>query len=190
MRYGLALLLALAVLPLATCGGSGTGTEDERARGFYNEYRSAEDERTDFEAELRQAFSDIALAAQTRNRAGVLAAVERGRSAAAEIERLLTREIEAADGLAAVKRLAVDADRLKRGLQATGQGLRLFVREFDIAERDPFLDEERNSEEIGRLAQNGVDLAVEGELAIRKADRALARALGLIPRLDRILDNP
>lgn len=184
MRFLFAALLVLALAPAVGCGGASTSEE------LYGDYRSAEDERNSAESRLRQAFADIALASESRNRAAALTAVEKGREAAAEIASLLEDELEAAGALAEVADLAVNARRLERGLLDTREGLRLFLRELEIASVDPFLDSADNAEEIGRLARRGTDLAVSGELAIRRADRALARALGLEVRIDRSLDPP
>ena len=59
---------------------------------------------------------------------------------------------------------------------------------FEIALDDPFLDTRKK--EVDDLATQSTDLAVKGELAIRRADRELALALGLEPRLDQALTTP
>jgi hypothetical protein len=62
--------------------------------------------------------------------------------------------------------------------------LALVGEELQIALDDPFL--ETRKKEVDDLAKEAADLAVKGELAIRRADRPLALALGLEPRLDQI----
>ena len=179
-----ATLLLLLALGLTACGGGG----GERGEDFYQAYRATEDERSVAEDRLHKAFSDIAVAAERRDRASTLAAVERGQKAIAEIERLLALELEAARGLAQIEALAKDGAQLERGLVTTRKGLRLFARELDIATRDPFLDQKANAREVTRLARTGAYLAADGEMRIRRADRALALALGLEPRFDAALD--
>ena len=159
------------------------------ARSLYKDYRAAEDQRDEAESRLRQAFATIAQTAAKGDRSGVLEAAKSGRTAAADIERLLAEELDAADGLAELERFAGDGDRLRRGLEKTRQSLRLFAEELEIANEDPFLASRANADEIGRLAREGTELAVEGELAIRKADRALALVLDLEPRIDRVVDE-
>jgi hypothetical protein len=56
--------------------------------------------------------------------------------------------------------------------------------ELDIALHDPFLA--RRGSEVRRLANQSATLAVEGELAIRRADHAIATALGVGPRADQL----
>jgi hypothetical protein len=182
MRLLLTVLLVLAVALLAACGGSSSAEE------LYGDYRSAEDERESAESRLREAFGDIALAAESRDRAGVLAAVEQAQAAADEIDKLLEDELDAAGALAQTADLAVSAKRLGRGLTDTRESLRLFVQELEIASVDPFLDGADNAQEISRLSRRATELAVRGEGAIRRADRALALALGIEPRIDRSLD--
>jgi hypothetical protein len=168
--------------------GCGTGDGKERARDLYGAYRSAEDQRDGAEARLRRAFGDIAAAAEIRDRDSSLAAVERGRAAVADIDRLLGRELEAALGLEAFEDVSREATRLGQGIRTTRASLRLFSRELDIAALDPFLGAKANVDEIRRLARRAANLAVTGELEIRRADRAIAVALGLEPRVDRGLD--
>jgi hypothetical protein len=187
MRLKLVLLLALVALPLVGCAG---GEDDEAARELYGIYRSTEDVRSKAEERLRRAFSDIALAADERNRGGVLSAVQRGELAAGDIERLLEKEIDAAVGLERFDRLSADADRLKRGLEETRQGLRLFVAQLRVGARDPFLDDDASGSEVRRLAHRAAKLSVDGEFAIRRSDRALALALGIEPRFDVLFDAP
>jgi hypothetical protein len=180
------LLLTIATVAVAGCGG---GDEAGRARALYEDYRAAEDRRDDAESRLRQAFSDIVKAAARNDRSGVLDAAKSGQTAAGEIERLLAEELEAARGLTDLKDFAGSGDRLTRGLEKTRQGLRLFAQELEIASDDPFLARGANADKVGRLAREGTELAVEGELAIRKADRALALVLGIEPRIDRVVDK-
>jgi len=157
------LTLALA-LATAACGGS---DHESHAQSLYRAYRAAEDMRDEAEGRLRQAFADISTAAHKEDSDAVLAAAERGQEAAAETD--LT---------------AAQAKRLADGLEASRQSLALVVKELEIAVDDPFLAE--RADEVNDLAKRSADLAVEGELAIRRADRALALALGLEPRLDQM----
>jgi len=182
MRPLLAALLVFALAVPAACGGSSS------AEDLYRDYRSAEDERDSAESDLRQAFADIALASESGDRPAVLRAVEEGRAAAAEIDDLLVGELEAARALADVGELAASARMLERGLVDTREGLQLVVRELEIARVDPFLDDSDNADEVSDLARQATELAVSGELGIRRADRALALALGLEPRIDRALE--
>ena len=185
MRLGLGLVLVAALA--SGCGGNDAGRD--RARADYGAYRAAEDERTGVEKELRQAVSEIGAAASERDRKGVIAAATRGETAAAEIHRLLARELDAATGLAAFEPTAEAGTRLAAGLRITRRGLIAVENELAIAHEDPFLDDERNVAEIGRLARQVVILSREGEFAIRRADRAIALELGLEPRPDSMLDD-
>jgi hypothetical protein len=106
----------------------------------------------------------------------------------ADIDRLLSRELEAALGLEAFEDVSRVAARLGQGIRTTRASLRLFSKELDIAALDPFLGDKANVDEIRRLARRAANLAVTGELEIRRADRAIAVALGLEPRVDRGLD--
>lgn len=182
MRVALVVLLALLLLPLAGCGGGTSGSGQE----LYGTYRSTEDTRDEAESRLRLAFSDIAQAAREEDRNGVRAAAGRGQSAAADIRRLLAREIAAAAGLAELEELTEDATRLKGGLERTRDGLALFERELVIALDDPLLADRANATLVSRLSRRAVRLTVEGEIAIRKADHALALALELTPRSDEL----
>lgn len=183
MKVKLAALLAVALLPAglaaSACGSSG---HEEHARSLYNAYRSAEDSRTDAEEELRLAFADISAAAQKLDREEVLAAAKRGQDAVEKIDDLITAELEAADGLAEIESVAADAQKLSEGLQLSRNSLALVAKELEIALDDPFLDTRKK--EVDELAKESADLAVKGELAIRRADRELALALGLQPRID------
>jgi hypothetical protein len=177
----LAALVALAAALLTACGGT---DHDSHARSLYNAYRAAEDSRTDAEEELRVAFSDISTAAQAEDRAAVLAAARRGQQAAADIDRLLAVELEAARGLTGIEKVATDAKRLTQGLEQSRDSLALVAKELEIALDDPFLAHQ--AKEVHDLAKESTDLAVKGELAVRRADRAIALALGLEPRLDQL----
>jgi hypothetical protein len=186
VKVKLAALLVLAVLPAgllaSACGSSG---HEEHARSLYNAYRSAEDSRTDAEEELRLAFADISAAAQKLDREGVLAGAKRGQDAVEKIDDLIAAELEAADGLAEIESVAPHAQKLSEGLQLSRQSLALVAKELEIALDDPFLDTRKK--EVDDLAKQSTDLAVKGELAIRRADRELALALGLEPRLDQAI---
>lgn len=185
MRVRLALVVVVALA--SGCGGG--DAELDRARADYRTYRAAEDERTDMENELRRAVSAIGAAASERDREGVFAAATRGEAAADEIHRLLARELNAASALAAFEPTADDGTRLAAGLRITRRGLEAVESELAIAHDDPFLDDERNVAEISRLARQVVILSRDGELAIRRADRAIALKLGLDPRPDPMLDD-
>jgi hypothetical protein len=179
-------LLAAALLlgALAGCGGG------ESAEDLYGTYRSTEDERNQAEQVLRRSFSEIARAAERRDGEAVREAAERGREAAEEIESLLEREIAAAQDLGGVSGLAAAAGRLERGLERSLEGVRLFLAQLEIADGDPFLENGDNAAEVGGLAQEAARLSSDGELAVRRADRALAEALGIEPRPDILLDRP
>ena len=165
---------------------SACGSTDHQAhaRSLYDAYRTAEDSRTDAEEDLRLAFADISSAAQKLDRAGVIAAAQRGQDAVEKIDDLLAAELEAADGLAQIESTAAQAKQLSEGLQTSRNSLALVAKELEIALDDPFLDTRKK--ELDDLAKESADLAVKGELAIRRADRALAVALGLEPRLDQM----
>jgi hypothetical protein len=186
VKVKLAALLAVALLPAglaaSACGSSG---HEEHARSLYNAYRSAEDSRTDAEEELRLAFADISAAAQKLDREGVLSAARRGQDAVEKIDDLITAELEAADGLAEIESVAAHAQKLSEGLQLSRNSLALVAKELEIALDDPFLDTRKK--EVDDLAKESADLAIKGELAIRRADRELALALGLQPRIDQAI---
>ena len=176
-----ALCVLLAGLFASACGGSG---HEDHARSLYDAYRTAEDARTDAEEELRLAFADISSAAQKLDRAAVIAAAQRGQDAVEKIDDLIGAEIEAAQGLAEIESTAPSAKQLAEGLQLSRDSLALVAQELEIALDDPFLDTRKK--ELDDLAKESTDLAVKGELQIRRADRALAEALGLEPRLDQM----
>ena len=176
-----ALCVLLTGLCTAACGGSG---HEDHARSLYDAYRTAEDARTDAEEELRLAFADISSAAQKLDRAAVIAAAQRGQDAVEKIDDLIGAEIEAAQGLAEIESTAPSAKQLAEGLQLSRDSLALVAKELEIALDDPFLDTRKK--ELDDLAKESTDLAVKGELQIRRADRTLAEALGLEPRLDQM----
>jgi hypothetical protein len=179
---------ALAALAALVCGfvatACGSTDHEAHARSLYDAYRTAEDSRTDAEEDLRVAFADISSAAQKLDRAGVIAAAQRGQDAVEKIDDLIAAELEAADGLAEIESTAAQAKQLSEGLQFSRDSLALVAKELEIALDDPFLDTRKK--ELDDLAKESADLAVKGELAIRRADRALAVALGLEPRLDQM----
>jgi hypothetical protein len=179
---------ALAALAALVCGfaatACGSTNHEADARPLYDAYRTAEDSRTDAEEDLRLAFADISSAAQKLDRAGVIAAAQRGQDAVEKIDDLLAAELEAAGGLAEIESTAAQAKQLSDGLRLSRDSLALVAKELEIALDDPFLDTRKK--ELDDLAKESADLAVKGELAIRRADRALALALGLEPRLDQM----
>ena len=177
---GALVVLAWGLLA-AACG---TTDHEAHARSLYNAYRTAEDSRTDVEEELRLAFRDIANAAQAQDRDAVLEAAQRGQDAVDQINDLITAELEAAQGLEEIDSVSADAKQLSDGLRLSRSSLALVGEELAIALDDPFLETRKN--EIDDLAKESVDLAVKGERAIRRADHALALALGLEPRLDQM----
>jgi len=181
-------IAALAALATLACGLAATacGSTDHEGHGrsLYNAYRTAEDSRTDAEEELRLAFHDIAIAAQAQDRDAVLEAAQRGQDAVEQIDDLIAAEIEAAQGLEEIDSVSAHAKQLSDGLRLSRSSLALIAKELTIALDDPFL--ETRKKEIDDLATESADLAVRGELAIRRADRALALALGLEPRLDQM----
>jgi hypothetical protein len=174
-----ALVVLAGGLFAAACGST---DHEAHARSLYNAYRTAEDSRTDAEEELRLAFRDIANAAQAQDRDAVLEAAQRGQDAVDQINDLITAELEAAQGLQEIDSVSAHAKQLSDGLLLSRSSLALVGEELAIALDDPFL--ETRKKEIDDLATESADLAVKGELAIRRADRALALALGLKPRLD------
>ena len=176
-----ALCVLLTGLFTSACGGSG---HEDHARSLYDAYRTAEDARTDAEEELRLAFADISSAAQKLDRAAVIAAAQRGQDAVEKIDDLIAAELEAAQKLAEIESTAPHAKQLTDGLQLSRHSLALVAKELEIALDDPFLDTRKK--ELDDLAKESADLAVQGELEVRRADRALALALGLEPRLDQM----
>jgi hypothetical protein len=181
-------IAALAAVATLACGllatACGSTDHEAHARSLYNAYRTAEDARTDAEDELRLAFRDISNAAQAQDRDAVLEAAQRGQDAVEQIDDLVGAEIEAAQGLSEIDSVSANGRQLSDGLRLTRSSLALIAKELTIALDDPFL--ETRKKEIDDLATESADLAVKGELAIRRADRALALALGLKPRLDQM----
>jgi hypothetical protein len=181
----IAALGALVVLAYGLLAAACGSTDHEaHARSLYNAYRTAEDSRTDAEEELRLAFRDIANAAQAQDRDAVLEAAQRGQDAVDQINDLITAELEAAQGLQEIDSVSAHAKQLSDGLRLSRSSLALVGGELAIALDDPFL--ETRKKEIDDLATESADLAVKGELAIRRADRAFALALGLKPQLDQM----
>jgi hypothetical protein len=174
-------LSALFVLAIAACGGS---DHDSGAQADYRAYRTAEDSRNAAEDRLRRAFADISAAAAHEDRDAVVEAAKRGQAAVDDIDALLTAELEAADGLRGVEEVSVQAAKLAAGLEQTRKSLDLVAQELAIALDDPLLA--TRGKEVNALVTRATDLAVKGELAIRRADRAIALALGLEPRLDQM----
>jgi hypothetical protein len=181
----IAALGALVVLAYGLLAAACGSTDHEaHARSLYNAYRTAEDARTDAEDELRLAFRDISNAAQAQDRDAVLEAAQRGQDAVEQIDDLVAAELEAAQGLSEIDSVSAHGRQLSDGLRLTRSSLALIAKELTIALDDPFL--ETRKKEIDDLATESADLAVKGELAIRRADRALALALGLKARLDQM----
>ncbi|MEO8290300.1 MAG: hypothetical protein ABI649_04825 [Gaiellaceae bacterium] len=172
--------LTLAVL-VSACGGS---ESDSHAKALYKTYRATEDRRDEAESRLREAFADISAAAQGEDRAGVIAAAKRGQAAIEDIDGFLSAELEAANGLREVTEVSQDAAKLAEGLERSRDSLALIAKELEIALDDPLLA--TRGKEVNDLAKEATDLAVEGELLVRRADRAIALALGLEPRLDQM----
>ncbi len=181
------ILISLAVLVGATACG-----DEEPAPGVaaYNTYRQLEDARNEAESQLRQAIADINEAAVAEDRDAVLAAADDGLAAVKAIDKALEAEIEAARDLGEISKIAGDANDLENGLADTRKSLTYFEQMLTIAGDDPFLEQGNNQEKVGDLAVTGTNLAVQGELAVREADRNIALALGLEPRNDEVLDNP
>jgi hypothetical protein len=176
-----ALVVLAGGLLAAACGST---DHEAHARSLYNAYRTAEDSRTDAEEELRLAFRDIANAAQAQDRDAVLEAAQRGQDAVDQINDLITAELEAARGLEEIDSVSAHAKQLSDGLRLSRSSLTLVGDELAIALDDPFLETRKT--DIDDLAKKSADLAVKGESAIRRADHALALALGLEPRLDQM----
>ena len=175
-------IAALAAIATLACGllanACGSTDHEAHAQSLYNAYRTAEDARTDAEEELRLAFRDIANAAQAQDRDAVLEAAQRGQDAVDQINDLITQGLEEIDSVSA------HAKQLSDGLRLSRSSLALIGEELAIALDDPFLETRKN--EIDDLTKESADLAVKGELAIRRADHALALALGVEPRVDQM----
>jgi hypothetical protein len=181
-------IVALSAIATLACGllatACGSTDHEAHAQSLYNAYRTAEDSRTDAEEELRLAFRDIANAAQAQDPDAVLEAAQRGQDAVDQINDLFTAELEAAQGLEQIDSVSAHAKQLSDGLRLSRSSLALVGEELAIALDDPLLETRKN--EIDDLAKESTDLAVKGELAIRRADHTLALALGLEPRLDQM----
>lgn len=182
----LALLVLMLLASAAACGGG----DSAPGEGSYNAYRQLDDARDAAESDLRQAITDINDAAVAEDREAVLAAANDGLDAVDAINDALEAELEAAREMGEVSILAGDAKDLETGLIDSQKSLRYFTQMLELALDDPFLEGPGNIAKVGRLAKQGADTAVKGELAVRKADRKLALALGLDPRVDQVLDNP
>jgi hypothetical protein len=187
MRRSIAVLLLAALAVLAVAAACAT---DPAGTGDYQTYRQLEDARNTAENDLRQAFADINDAAVAKDRDGVSAAANDGLEAVDAIDAALVAEIDAARELQQVEKLAAEARKMEQGLLDSRSSLDYFRQQLQIALEDPFLETKGNVEKVGELAKTGADLAVKGELAVRKADREIAEALGLEPRRDQVLDNP
>ncbi len=185
-------LIALILVSFAVLVGATACGDEEPAPGVeaYNTYRELEDARNDAESQLRQAIADINEAAVAEDRDAVLAAAEEGLAAVKAIDKALEAEIAAARDLGEISKIAGDAKDLENGLVDTRESLTYFEQMLNIAMEDPFLETGDNQEKVGNLAVEGTNLAVQGELAVRAADRKIALALGLEPRNDEVLDNP
>jgi len=185
MRVAAALVAAVGLL--AACGGS---TSDERAKDDFGVYRRAEVTRAGAEGVLDRVFRDISSAARAHDRAGVLAAVGRGKQALATIYSALEVEIDAAGGLASYEPTGRHGVRLRDALRRSRDGARLVDRQLEIASRDPFLDGAVNAREISRLSSESVRVSVPAAFARRRAVRAIALTLGVEPPVDVIFDGP
>ena len=185
-RAAVSLALVVISLALPACAED---DRDSAALEAYGVYRATEDDRNAAEERLRVAFSEIAVADEDRERAAARRAAADGMAAVDEIDRLLIAELESARALTGSERLAPHARRLVGGLEKTREGLTLIRRQLVIAGRDPFLERPGNAREVTSLAVRAADLSVEGELLVRRADRALARELGVEPRSDPFLEE-
>jgi hypothetical protein len=185
MRLAAALLAAVVLL--AACGGS---KAEERAKDSFGVYREAEATRAVAETALGHVFRDISNAAGVRDRAGVMAAVGRGKEALATIYSSLAIEIGAAEELARYEPTRKDGGRLRDALRRSRDGARLVDRQLEIASRDPFLDVDVNGREVSRLSSESVRVSVPAAFARRRAVRAIALTLGVEPPVDVIFDGP
>jgi vacuolar-type H+-ATPase subunit E/Vma4 len=184
------VLLALLVLTLLAAATACGGNDSEPGEESYNAYRQIEDARDEAESDLRQSIADINDAAVAQDRDAVLAAANDGLDAVDAINDALEAELDAAQEMGAVSLLAGDAKELENGLVESQKSLQYFTQMLELALDDPFLEQPGNIAKVGRLARQGADGAVKGELMVRKADRKLTVSLGLEPRLDQALDNP
>jgi hypothetical protein len=185
MRVAAALVAAVGLL--SACGGS---EAEERAKGSFGVYRTAEAARADAESALDRVFRDISGAAGARDRAGVMAAVGRGKQALADIYASLEIEIDAAEALARYRPTRREGTRLRDALRRSRDGAKLVDRQLDIASRDPFLDLDVNAREVSRLSTESIRVSVPAAFARRRAVRAIALTLGVEPPVDVIFDGP
>jgi hypothetical protein len=185
MKAGVAAVLA--TLALAGCGGDDA---KETAKAHFGNYAAAEVERSEAEGTLNREFRKLARAAGERDRAGVVAAAERGQATAATIQGFLRTEIEAAARLVDYGPTSQDARTLEHALRQSRDGLRIIEEELAIATRDPFLDDPDNAREISRLARQSTRLSVPAAFARRRATRAIALTLGVQPPFDTSFDVP
>ena len=183
-----AVLLAAAAL-LAACGGSSSEGE-EQAKSNFGIYRQAEEQRNDAESVLNQAFRDISKAANAGDRVSAMAAVSRGQEAMSTIYSTLAVEIEAAGEIAGYEPTREHGERLRRALRGIREGASLIDRQLDIAQRDPFLDDAANLEEIRRLSSQSVKVSAPAAFERRRAVRAIALKLGVEPPFDVLFDSP
>ena len=183
-----AVLLAAAAL-VAGCGGSSSEGQ-HRARTSFGIYRKAEDQRKNAESALNQAFRDISSAANARDRVSALAAVGRGKEAISTIYSTLAVELEATDAIARYEPTHDHGERLRGALRRTRESTALVDRQLDIAQRDPFLDDAANLEEIRRLSSESVKVSAPAAFARRRAVRAIALKLGVEPPFDVLFDSP
>jgi hypothetical protein len=185
MRVAAALLAAVGLL--AACGASAA---EERAKDSFGVYREAEATRTGAETALGRAFRDISSAAGARDRAGVIAAVGRGKHALATVYSSLELEIGAAEVLARYEPTREHGGRLRDALRRSRDGAKLVDRQLEIAARDPFLDLAVNEREVSRLSTESTRVSVPAAFARRRAVRAIALTLGVEPPVDVLFDAP
>jgi len=183
-----ALVLAAAAL-VAGCGG-GSSADQNNAKANFRIYAKAEGHRDDAETALNRAFREISSAAGARDRARAMAAVDRGEEAVQTIYSTLAVEIEAANALAGYDAIQGHSAHLRGALQRTRTGTELIQQQLAIARRDPFLDDDGNLNEIGRLSSESVKVAAPAALARRRAVRAIALELGVEPPVDVMFDLP
>lgn len=191
-RATVVLLAATVVAPialLAACGGS-SSADEERARANFRVYAKAEAQRDDAEATLNRAFREISSSAGARDRAGVMAAVDRGEDAVQTIYSALAVQLEAAEALAGYGPTRAHGERLRDTLRRSRTGAELVSQQLAIARRDPFLDGDANLREIRRLSSESVRVSIPAALARRRAVRAIALKLGVEPPADVMLDIP
>jgi hypothetical protein len=186
MRLAAAVLAAVTLL--AACAGS--KGEEERAKDSFGVYREAEATRAIAEGALGHVFRDISNAANAHDRAGVLAAVGRGKEALATIDSSLAIEIGAAEELARYEPTRKDGGRLRDALRRSRDSARFVDRQLEIASRDPFLEVDVNGREVSRLSSASVRVSVPAAFARRRAVRAIALTLGVEPPVDVIFDGP